>query len=458
MSNHSVNGKIVIAASFKTHSAFVIGKGKDMSSNADCDIMLNSDGEPYIPASSFAGKLKAFILSRLPGEKSISAFFWGSEKSQNNEQEYQSHFNIEDLMTFDTTAKMKISIRDGVKIDYKTGMAESGAKYDYEVAEPELDFHLKAEVTIREGVDINEIKESIAQVFAALNHPDFRIGALTNHGFGVIKDVVFNAWHFDFKERKHTAQWFDYLTKIQTQRKISREYFAISPGGLPSLDLNGANVLRSAAFCVTATFLLKTPLIIGTYGTNANEPDKKHLQANGKNIITGKSIRGALRSRAEKIKNLLLPESNIVNILFGEVDKKMNTKTKGKLRIDEVILDDSVPSTQSRIKIDRFTGGAMDGALFDSSPISSLNKIELKFTILKDATEQEKGLLLLLLKDLWTGDLAIAGEKNIGRGVLTGEHALILDSNQTEISINQDGVLPAGAGRLNQYVNTLTNR
>ena len=37
----------------------------------------------------------------------------------------------------------------------------------------------------------------------------------------------------------------------------------------------------------------------------------------------------------------------------------------------------------------------------------------------------ELGLLLLLLKDLWTGDLPLGGESSVGRGRLRGKEAVM---------------------------------
>ncbi|MGQ9815302.1 MAG: hypothetical protein ACUVR3_09155, partial [Candidatus Roseilinea sp.] len=39
--------------------------------------------------------------------------------------------------------------------------------------------------------------------------------------------------------------------------------------------------------------------------------------------------------------------------------------------------------------------------------------------------QSEIGLLLLLLKDLWTGDLPLGGESSVGRGRLKGVQAVI---------------------------------
>ena len=63
----------------------------------------------------------------------------------------------------------------------------------------------------------------------------------------------------------------------------------------------------------------------------------------------------------------------------------------------------------------------------------------------KDEQDWEAGLLLQLLKDLWTGDLAIGGEKNIGRGVLEGLYARISwGTTSVEIRQDQGGKLQLG--------------
>jgi CRISPR/Cas system CSM-associated protein Csm3 (group 7 of RAMP superfamily) len=102
---------------------------------------------------------------------------------------------------------------------------------------------------------------------------------------------------------------------------------------------------------------------------------------------------------------------------------------------------------QTRVKIDRFTGGAFESALFSEQPLfgNKDTRVELDFTIRPPAPDprdlqqtpnhvkrSEIGLLLLLLKDLWTGDLPIGGEASVGRGRLRGEKATLhLAEDQT---------------------------
>jgi len=95
----------------------------------------------------------------------------------------------------------------------------------------------------------------------------------------------------------------------------------------------------------------------------------------------------------------------------------------------------------SRIKIDRFTGGALGTALFNFQPLwpkEGNSKIALTLRV-KDCACWEAGLMMLVIKDLWTGDLSLGGEKNIGRGVLKGSKVKITYGKDTyEIEQNQN--------------------
>jgi len=74
------------------------------------------------------------------------------------------------------------------------------------------------------------------------------------------------------------------------------------------------------------------------------------------------------------------------------------------------------------------------------------------------------GLLLLLLKDLWTGDLPLGGESSVGRGRLKGKTASLVYSGRGKWVIepkprNLDDPfegeqlhIPEGAGVLETYV------
>ena len=142
--------------------------------------------------------------------------------------------------------------------------------------------------------------------------------------------------------------------------------------------------------------------------------------------MSGTSLAGVLRHRAERIVNTLEKPTTIIDEMFGPDFSKDKTKQAkaSRLIVHEKEIEHATELVQTRIAIDRFTGGAYHGALFDEQPIFGSDKtivtIELE---LRKPEKHDIGLLLLLLKDLWTSDLPVGGESSIGRGRLQGIHA-----------------------------------
>jgi len=418
-------GKIIIRASLKNESPLLIGKGAGEST--DIEIMQLPDGRPYIPASSMAGCLKQFMIDH--DMTSDHNYLWG--RTGNEEKNpIQSHLRIDDLVPASASIS-DISMRDGVKINHKTGTAEDAKKYDYHIVEPGLVFSFQSEITIRNGMNINEVTKFVSALRDVLRFSEFRIGALTNTGFGKFECLGFSAHQFKFPE--NAEAWFQF----------------IDSGNISLSEMKLAEVStiqQPGSFSIEAIFKLKTSLIIGAYGVKSTEPDKSQLKSRDRHVLPGKSIRGAIRHRAVKILNTLeIPNAESqANSLFGIVDEENGTKAqKGRLRVEEYIFKENEvePMLQNRIRIDRFTGGVIDGALFNSEPVWTKGQeaIKLTFTILKEALPEEKKLLLLLLKDLWLEDLAIGGEKNIGRGILIGQKAKVFNDGELIAQFQRNG-------------------
>jgi CRISPR/Cas system CSM-associated protein Csm3 (group 7 of RAMP superfamily) len=411
-----ITGKIILRATLRNESPLLIGSGGGDA--VDVEVMRLPDGKPYIPGSSIAGSLKSFL-------KGKDGYFWGRTGKDVNHP-LQSHIRFEDLVPENFSATEDIVVRDGVKIDSKKGTAEDGKKYDYQIVEPGLYFPFRAEITLRDSMEEN-VDDFVAGIKAALEHPAFRIGANTNTGFGKLSCEDFQAYHFSFPE--HADAWFEYL---------DNGTLSIEPQKIESEKLDWKS------FSIQATFKLKSSLMIGAYGTGrGDEPDKSQLKSRDRFVLPGKSIRGAIRHRAVKIWNLWGKSKDEFEDLFGIVDEKEGKQKRSRLRIDEFLFKENEVQAmmQNRIRIDRFTGGVISGALFNSEPVwtTGQEKIQLTFTILKEASNDDKKLLLHLLKDLWLEDLAIGGEKNVGRGILVGQEATIHENGSILAAFRRNG-------------------
>lgn len=465
---HRITHKLVIKGKLKLASPLVMGKGE--GEWIDKAIMRLPDGRPYIPASAFAGSLKTTMsnlgLLQTGSSKKNYEWLWGSEKVDNNITRdclFQSHLVLYDLLPLNES-KTNISRRDGIRINYENGIVEYGAKYDYEILEPGIEFPLTMEITERESFlqTDDDLKTIAASIIAALAHDSFRLGAFTSQGFGRftvlpsdLKAYLFNFTNENAHKNEHADAWFDY---VATGEEPKYQDIPLKDIKMPELNY--------PAFRVDAKFRLKSALMIGASGGKDSKADKTAIKSNNQFVIPGKSIRGAIRHRAMRIlkiweeQGVQIPSltNDLTADLFGYVNQNRtnnNNAKRGLIRVEETIIkeNDVLPKLQNRIRIDRFTGGVIDGALFNSEPIWTKEKeeLEISFTIehFKNTSDElkknYKKLLLMLLKDLWTGDLAIGGEKSIGRGVLQGKSASIIENGKQIAAFewSDDGNNPA---------------
>lgn len=421
---HRVTGKYIVKAKLKSRSPVLIGQGE----GDENDVIMIRDGDdvPFIPGSSVAGKLRANIdWAAIKKTKKDVKAFWGTEDPREDQEQgrqiYQSHIIIEDMYPLNQeAAKNKITVRDGVLIVPEKGTAQKGGKYDYELLEPEVEFDFYAEITLRAGFDVSVFEQCIQYIHKQFDN-DFRIGAFSTSGFGKLELVDFLVYRFRFPD--DAGAWLEF-------RKVNKVPMPLDLSNVSPIPSESQNTFR-----IEADFKIKSALITGSYGVNAKEPDKAQLRSNGKFVLSGKAIRGALRHRALKILNTMnYNGEKELKEWMGWVDTGMNSKArKSRLRVEETYLENVEDMEQMRIRIDRFTGGVISGALFSSAPVwrqGDGNNVLITLTLNGYKHEDEKdksraALLLHVLKDLWMEDLAIGGEKNVGRGVLTGQIAKI---------------------------------
>jgi len=467
-----ITGKILVNGNLKNISPFAIGAGKGHL--FDIEIVKDENGTPYIPASSFAGALRHYwqkifnnsILNKgcnCNDDYYIKAqeYFWGSD-------DVQSHFAVSDLWLADDCkdgGDYVVGTRDGVAINPKTGVAIGGAKYNYEIVNKNISFGLKAEITLRESFE--DKKEAILEILniivGGLKKGEVFLGAFTAKGFGRFRLEDVKVYEFKFpQDGVDYLKYLKYLFNPNYQGCCVCEYFDKFLLGLnvvkarTSESQNSGNQINNpnANFSILASFSLKSSLIIGSCSSEPDDPDKMHIKYDGNPVLTGTSLKGAIRARALRIVRTFDENGEEkLKSLFGWVDAerksgKLKNKEKYKSRfiIEECVIDEKSveEAVQTRVKIDRFTGGAMDGALFNSKPIWHKNEdVVLKIRI-NNAKDWEAGLILLVLKDLWNEDLPIGGEKNIGRGVLRGKEATIVyNGNKYTIKRNKNRISEA---------------
>jgi len=341
---------------------------------------------------------------------------------------------------------------------------DQSAKYDFELLSAGTQFPLFFELLIekkyqdlqKQSEYENNLKQGLAIALSGFEKGEIAIGMKKRRGFGRCKVENWQVWEFDLRNSQHRLAWLTF------DRELGNEYTVaetLKEGKIEHI-FGAVSGDQRDRFTISAKFSLVGSMLIRSGqslqkdkdGKYSKSPDAVHLKSNrsdkSESIISGTSLAGVLRHRAVRIvktlnPNIVIPEGKdrqpeIIEKIFGFVaeDEKRKDVLKAqasRLIVEEKVIEKPTELVQPRIAINRFTGGAMHGALFDAQPVFS-GEVELKLELWnpKDKDNEYKiGLLLLLLKDLWTGDLPIGSESSIGRGRLQGLHADITYQGNT---------------------------
>jgi len=423
---------------------------------------------PLLPGASIAGALRAHLLAQQIGYRKIEQTDTDAEKlfgsihndTPDDRKLFQSRVIVNDSIGRWDQAVSASDVRRGVKLVRETHTAEDKFLYTHEIWNAGTVFPIHCELLIYE-TDL-EIRPAMISAFvAALNglaDGSIRIGARKQRGFGKLRVETWRVREFDLREPTDLIVWLrlgkENLTKaagVKTGSELPKLFEDVSAY---ELDARQMAILK-------ATFAIDGSLLIRQY-----EADHAvHLTAIHGTveapIVSGTSLAGALRSRMHKIAATLHGDETAVKWiteLFGtEVDNQREGGIQAsRVQVDETLIEGTPPDwVQARVSIDRFTGGALDGALFTEKPIFGVNGVVVTLNLrLINPEPGEIGLLLLALKDLWTGDLPIGGERSIGRGRLQGIKADLTTPDSEWTIEGRNRLQITGKGKtLESYVN-----
>lgn len=395
------------------------------------------DGRLLLPGTSIAGALRSFLRAYEQGHRGeelhtdgLAELLLGGRKGDPDGE--QSPLLIADSLAEPTA----IEVRDGVAIDPRTRTARDQKKFNLELVPAGTRFPLEVELLLPDDEgEAERLRTALTLALGALQRGEITVGARGSRGYGACRAHGWSLITYDLDSTDHLLAYLVADRSAQEDDPHHAEWqryaVATTNNGDDIVALLGAAVPTAdqrKTVTLTARFALASPLLIRSdlpeYAGEA--PDATHLRrlngAGREPVLPGTSVAGALRARAVRIANTLgAPDLKAIENLFGpeqgrEVGKR--TLKASRLRVSEQAISNSNSLVQSRVSIDRFTGGALDTALFSEAPLTR-GEVELTITMY-DPEDAELGLLMLLLKDLWTGDLPLGGTSSIGRGRLSG--------------------------------------
>ena len=419
-----VNGKLVLRT--PTH----LGVG-DTDNPIDMPLLRDPlEGRALLTGSTMAGALRNYLHRQNP---SLALKLFGSVQGDTSRESY--------LIIDDALGDFpKVEFRDGVAINPKTRTAANKKKFDYELLQAGTFFDIQLEllVPLDEG---DQYIEGLVICLTALEREQLNLGKRKRRGFGRCGVSDWSVQRFDMTSPQGMFAWLEHSSGTLTngdsiaKRLLDREIDLISADVCQlifDVEIDGSVLIRSDA-------------------DSDSGPDFVHLHSyrdgEKRPIISGTSIAGALRQRTLKIANTLEKNGQeVANALFGAYayDNESDLAlTASRIWIEEAEILEPVQRVQSRIKIDRLTGSTFQEALFTEQPIFAKAQTGFRIRLrLMEPQNSDVGLLLLLVKDLWLGDLTLGGESSIGRGRLVGKRAELTFNGQKWI------IAETGAGTL----------
>jgi CRISPR/Cas system CSM-associated protein Csm3 (group 7 of RAMP superfamily) len=481
-----VEGELVL----QTPAHFGNGDSTDL---VDMPLLTDSlDGKtPLLPGASIAGALRSYVREREHGFRakadtnagtagSASILLFGGNKG--DEYGEQSPLLVEDALG----KYASVELRDGVRVNGESRTAEEEKLFNIEMWEAGTTFPLRFELIVRQQDDQSVLRQALATALAGFNDGSITLGARKRRGYGQVSVAGWRVREYDLANSADLLDWIANGSNALSGPVFPDIAAALNVGTL--IDDHRHTFRLHAEFSLDGSLLIRSGSgpEIRQEDTNAASdqgPDTVHLHSarpasssDGRRerrpILSGTSLAGALRARALKIARLIAPPTKegvedarqLIDSMFGaDMDVAKNPEASRVIVYERVVTGVENTSVQNRVSLDRFTGSTRDGALFNEQPLfggeQSLVTVCLR---LENPQAYEIGLLLLLLKDLWTGDLPLGGESSIGRGRLRGTYChleYLKDAAQTwELlanGANDLSMTAAARQELERYVTNL---
>ncbi len=381
----------------------------------DSPIQKDFNDLPMILGTSIAGVLRKEFNTQK--QESLFGKDDGSKLIISNALLLDENNQVNESLLLEKTPFLNIfetlPIREHTSITSK-GVAKEHAKFDEELLYKGSRFKFSIEM-------IEDDKESFEEVLSHLCSSSFRIGGGGTKGFGKLNILEIKTDTFGLQEYgTYSSSLNHQLSKkfnVEVQKvssfvsyvlKISPDDFFIFGSGFGDNDSDSTSVYESVI------------------DYENKKLSKKQL------LIPASSIKGAIAHRTLFHYNSLLgntiEDKNTLDSLeniFGSA-KDSNDETKQGLK-GKVLFNDCFKKDKDETKIfdhvaiNRFTSGAMDGALFQEKTISQKDKWEIEILLHKDVKDKELEAFEKALTDITTGMLPLGGMTTKGHGVFLGE-------------------------------------
>jgi len=393
-------------------------------------------GNPLLTGASIAGALRNYLreielgfgkTENQDGKTRVEKLFGHLDAQREDKASVQSWLIVDDALG----SSAGIELRDGVAIEPQTRTAEEHKKFDVELLTAGTTFALGFEVLLTQ--QNQDLLGEFVRALQGFEQGEIGLGQRKRRGYGQCRVSEWRVRRYAVNTPSGLIAWLNNDASVE-QRGEKIAALLPAKSSLP----DARKTMR-----LTGTFGLDGSILIRSGSGIGSAADMVHLRStrNGKAkpapILSGTSLAGVIRGRAWRIAKTIVPAkaTGLVDVMFGKRITGNTDKPSGsRVSVTETEIEKFLEPelVQSRVKLDRFTGGAYPQALFSEQPVFGTPDTQIKIALeLKNPKLAEVGLLLLVLKDLWTGDLPLGGESSVGRGRMSGICATLEYDSQT---------------------------
>lgn len=462
----------------------------------DMELVRDGRGRLVLPGTSLAGCLRAAL--RRTGELGDHPW-WGDHEHS------ASRITVDDaVQTAGTDAP--IMIRPGVSIDRRTGAARDHFLYDRELVMPGATFEFRmtidAEPHVGESDPGIQIRDAVVTL---LRDSGIDIGGGSRRGLGRVRvaptDPNANSGSRWWVEDRSTRAGLTEVLRRKRDAPPAASTEVVAPGNAtPAPGTLQISVAWKPVHAVMSTVAIVGAAVQTIPATSADPGASTRLRF----VLPGTSIAGALASQIERIARTLRadPEldrreltgaASLLGLALRHSVDAHGTRTRegaaSALQVDDCLSSSSFPtddwinsltgeelvaqaneireatrspgdsrdkvSIDSHTAIDRWTGGAVDTALYTEVTPSHLVewdplKLAVDVDLLGEGDSALAGwaLLLLCLRDLCQGRLALGGRVTRGLGSVRVDPAHVTFAAAPGLLEDSIGARLAGHGTL----------
>lgn len=432
-----------------------------------------------VPGSSLAGILRA-LSERL--DPAMTPLMFG-ETHNRDKAPRPSLIWCEDVVLLDFDGQVALAkklagqeisvplgpfVRDHVRLDLERDTAIAGGKFDTEIVPAGSRFLMEVRCDGWERELTREEKTHFDRLCAHARAGLLELGGKLGNGYGRYRALECSYTELDLKSPPDMESW------LNISRHSSR--FPYAGQELPLVEEDACLYPEGLHGTLEMRLACDSPILIAGGSSiqkgEIHEADMLYALSPWldyarkklvwRPLVPGSSLKGVMRHGVYRIlRDMGLPEEEAakrLDQLFGFVDG--HRARCGKLQVEDCpLLPSPAREFIQHVAIDRFSGGAVEGALFSEEPVW-MPGLELPLRVhISDADSGDAILLFQLLLDLGKGLLCVGNGRNRGNGRLQSAEGTtyisILNGMDGTISWRGDAILQGSGDARLQKLQTL---